>query len=120
MQLVAEAQGLVPRITAAEVQAMNPGDVLIVDVREDREVASSGMAAGAIHASRGTIEFKADLSLPNHDSAFAKDKTIVLYCASGGRAALAGKALLGLGYEDVRNLGGLNDWIEAGGAVEKV
>jgi rhodanese-related sulfurtransferase len=41
-----------------------------------------------------------------------------LYCASGGRAALAGKALKDLGYERVYNLGG--DWAGSGGAVEKV
>lgn len=120
MQLVADARALVPTITPAEVQAMDPGEVLIVDVREDREVAASGKAAGAIHASRGTIEFKADASLPSHDPAFSKDRTIALYCASGGRSALAGKALVDLGYTNVRNLGGFNDWVEAGGAVDQV
>jgi rhodanese-related sulfurtransferase len=45
---------------------------------------------------------------------------VILYCASGGRSALAGKALLDLGYKDVRNLGAFKDWAEAGGAVEKV
>ena len=54
MQLVAEAKAAVPAITPAEVIAMDAGAVLIVDVREDREVAASGKAAGAIHASRGT------------------------------------------------------------------
>ena len=118
MQLVAAAKAVVPAITPAEVQAMDPGDVLIVDVREDREVAL-GKVAGAVHASRGTIEFKADPSLPGHDPAFSNDKTIALYCAAGGRAALAGKALVDLGYTKVRNLGGFNDWVEAGGAVDK-
>ena len=119
MQLVAEAKAAVPAITPAEVMAMDAGAVLIVDVREDREVAASGNAAGAVHASRGTIEFKADPALPSHDPAFAMDKMIVLYCASGGRSALAGKALADLGYTNVRNLGGFKDWVEAGGAIEK-
>jgi rhodanese-related sulfurtransferase len=45
---------------------------------------------------------------------------VILYCASGGRSALAGKALQDLGYRDVRNLGAFKDWAENGGAVERV
>jgi rhodanese-related sulfurtransferase len=45
---------------------------------------------------------------------------VLLYCASGGRSALAGKTLKDLGYNDVRNLGGFKDWLESGGAVDKV
>jgi rhodanese-related sulfurtransferase len=54
-----------------------------------------------------------------YDPKFQKDKTIVLYCASGGRSALAGKTLKDMGYGDVRNLGGFQDWLAGGGAVEK-
>jgi rhodanese-related sulfurtransferase len=66
------------------------------------------------------LELRADSESPYHDKNFAKDKTVILYCASGGRAALAGKALKDLGYERVYNLGGFKDWTEAGGVVEKV
>jgi rhodanese-related sulfurtransferase len=50
----------------------------------------------------------------------AKDNTLILYCASGGRSALAGKALKDLGYERVFNLGAFKDWADSGGTVEKV
>jgi rhodanese-related sulfurtransferase len=43
---------------------------------------------------------------------------VILYCASGGRSALAGKLLKDMGYENVFNLGGFNDWAAAGGARE--
>jgi rhodanese-related sulfurtransferase len=66
------------------------------------------------------IEFRADPESPYHDKAFARDKTVIVYCASGGRSALAGKTLKDLGYNDVRNLGGFKDWVESGGAVDKV
>ncbi len=69
--------------------------------------------------SRGMLEFRADETTPYHNEAFSKDKTIILYCASGGRSALSGKALLDLGYKDVRNLGGFPAWAESGGDVEK-
>jgi len=120
MDLVAAAKAVVPEISVDDVKALAGQDnVLIVDVRDDGEVASSGKIAGAIHASRGMLEFRADEATPFHNKAFSKDKTIVLYCGSGGRAALGGKALLELGYNDVRNLGGFQAWVDAGGEVEK-
>ncbi len=68
---------------------------------------------------RGFLEFKADPESPMYDPALRKDKTIILYCASGGRSALAGKTLKDMGYADVRNLGGFQDWMKSGGAVER-
>ena len=65
------------------------------------------------------LEFRADPDTPYYDEDFAKDKPVVLYCASGGRAALSGQALKEMGYGEVYNLGGFNDWAESGGAVER-
>jgi len=95
------------------------GNTLVVDVRDGTEVAASGKVAGAVHVSRGLLEFRADPELPSHDKNFAKDKDVILYCGSGGRAALAGKLLKDLGYEKVYNLGGFKDWADSGGAVDK-
>ena len=120
MDQVAEAKAVVPDISPDEVKTlMGREDVLIVDVRDDGEVASTGKVQGALHVSRGMLEFRADETTPYHNEAFSKDKTIILYCGSGGRAALGGKALLDLGYKDVRNLGGFPAWVESGGDVEK-
>jgi rhodanese-related sulfurtransferase len=120
MEQVADAKAVVPAIGADEVKGMlGRDDVLIVDVRDGTEVAASGKVKGAVHASRGVIEFQADPSSPMHKPAFSTDKTVIVYCASGGRSALAGKALKDLGYTDVRNLGGFAGWVEAGGEVEK-
>ncbi len=95
-------------------------DILVVDVRDAHELETTGKVAGALNVSRGMLEFKADEATPMHDKIFSKDKTIVLYCASGGRAALCGKALLDLGFKDVRNMGSIKEWIEASGKVEKM
>ncbi len=120
MDRVAEAKAVVPSITPDEVSSLaGRDDVLIVDVRDDNEVAATGKVEGAIHVSRGMLEFRADETTPLHDEAFTKEKTIIVYCASGGRAALSGKALLDLGYKDVRNLGAFQDWVDAGGAVDQ-
>ena len=81
-------------------------------MRDAPEVQASGKVAGAVHVSRGMLEFRADPDLPSHDKNFSKDKTVILYCGSGGRAALAGKMLKDLGYEQVFNLGGFKDWAD--------
>ena len=60
------------------------------------------------------IEFKADAETPYHDAAFRKDRPVILYCASGGRSALAGRTLQEMGYERVHNLGGFKEATEAG------
>jgi rhodanese-related sulfurtransferase len=119
-QLLESANAAVPRITPAQARDMiAAGNTVVVDVRDAPEVEKSGKVAGAVHVSRGMLEFRADPESPYHDKNFAKDKTVILYCASGGRSALAGKALKDLGYDRVYNLGGFKDWADSGGAVEK-
>ena len=119
-QMMEAANAAVPRITPAQAQDMlAKGSALIVDVRDAPEVENSGKVAGSLHISRGMLEFRADPGSPYHDKNFTKDKTIIVYCASGGRSALSGKALKDLGYEQVYNLGAFKDWVEAGGAVDK-
>lgn len=119
-QLMAEANAAVPKITPAETREMiAKGNTLVIDVRDAHEVEKSGKIAGAVNVSRGMLEFRADPESPYHDKAFAKDKTVIVYCASGGRSALSGKALKDLGYGEVFNAGAFKDWAESGGAVDK-
>jgi rhodanese-related sulfurtransferase len=119
-QLMDEARAVVPSITPAELSAIaGRPDVLIVDVRDGTEVAATGKVAGAIHVQRGLLEFKADPASPAFDPKFGADKTIVLYCASGGRSALSAKTLHDMGYKNVRNLGGFKGWADSGGAIDK-
>jgi rhodanese-related sulfurtransferase len=119
-EMLEAANAAVPRVTPAQARdMMAKGDTLVVDVRDTPEVQNSGKVAGAVHVSRGMLEFRADPASPYHDKNFAKDKTVLVYCASGGRSALAGKALKDLGYERVYNLGGFKDWADSGGAVDK-
>jgi rhodanese-related sulfurtransferase len=54
-----------------------------------------------------------------YDKSFAPEKTLILYCASGLRAALAGKVLKDMGYREVYNLGAFKDWAESGGSIER-
>src|SRR5262249_43020381 len=119
-QMLEIANAAVPRISPTQVQELiAKGNTLIVDVRDAPEVEKSGKVAGAVHVSRGMLEFRADPDSPYHDKNFSKDKTVILYCASGGRSALGGKVLREMGYEHVYNLGAFKDWAESGGTIEK-
>jgi rhodanese-related sulfurtransferase len=118
-QLVEAANAVVPRVIAAQAQELiATGDALVVDVREASEVQQSGKVAGAAHIPRGMVEFVADPESPYHDPRLEKGKTVIVYCASGGRAALAGQALKEMGYGEVYNLGGFKDWADSGGAID--
>ncbi len=116
-QMLEAANAAVPKITSEQATDMiKNGNTLVVDVRDAPEVAASGKIAGAVNVSRGMLEFRADPESPYHDKNFDKGKTVILYCASGGRSALAGKLLKDMGYDKVYNVGGFKDWT---GAVEK-
>ena len=100
-------------ITDAE-QAIRDADVLL-DVRESEEFAA-GHLPGAIHASRGMLEFK----MSGNPALNARDINIVLYCKTSGRAALAACALHDMGYLNVKSIGGGFDaWAAAGKPVAK-
>jgi rhodanese-related sulfurtransferase len=119
--LLAAANAVVPKLGHDEARALlGRDDVVVLDVRDAPELTANGKIPGAVHASRGMLEFKADPTSPYHDRALDPAKTILVYCASGGRSALAGKTLLEMGYRDVRNIGGFKDWLEAGGPSESV
>jgi rhodanese-related sulfurtransferase len=114
-EMLAEANAAVPRLPPAEAQALMTRDnVLIVDVRDPSEVQASGKIKGAVNVSRGMLEFRADPESPYHNPAFQKDKTILVYCASGGRSALVGKTLKDFGYSAVYNIGGFKELADAG------
>ena len=114
------ANAAVSRITPAQARQMiAKGDTLVVDVRDAPEIEKSGKVAGAIHVSRGMLEFRADPESPYHDKNFDRNKRVILYCASGGRSALAAKVLKDMGYDRVYNLGAFKDWAESGAPVEK-
>ena len=119
MQLIGEALAEVSSISVDEaLELVDGGDAVFVDVRERAEH-SAGAIAGAVAAPRGFLEFIADPTSPMHNAALSSGKRLVIYCASGGRSALAAKTLQDMGYSDVANLtGGFQAWTETGGPTE--
>lgn len=117
--MLAAANASVKKITMQEAQALIAREnALVLDVRDAPEIEKTGKIAGAHHVSRGMLEFRADPASPYHDSAFSHGRPVILYCASGGRSALASKVLQDMGYLKVFNLGAFKDWAEAGGSIE--
>ena len=113
--LVAAASAAVPRLPPDQArEKLGSDNVLVVDVRDPTEVQQSGKVKGAVNVSRGMLEFRADPESQYHNPAFSQDKTVLLYCGSGGRAALAGKALKDMGYSTVFNIGGFKELADAG------
>jgi len=116
---MAEANAVVPRLSAEEAIARhNAGGGVFVDLRDSGMIAKSGTIKGAHRITRGMIEFAADPATPYHNDALQKDADIYLVCGAGGQAALAGKTLKEMGFENVTNVGGFGDWKEAGGPTE--
>ena len=118
-QMMEAANAVVPKVSAAEAKDLIAKGALVVDVRDAPEVEKSGKLEGAIHVSRGMLEFRADPASPYHDKHFDPARPVIVYCASGGRSALAGRTLQELGYAHVYNLGAFKDWAEQGGAIER-
>lgn len=120
--LIAEARTQIENLPAAAMaQALQAPDVLLVDLREPAERAQNGTIPGALAAPRGMLEFYADPAMPYHKPEFQRSRRILLYCASGGRSALAGASLRRLGYDRVAHLdGGFKAWQESGRDVAPV
>lgn len=118
-EMMAAANQAVQRLAPDQAKAkLKDPDVVIVDVRDGSEVAKTGKLKGALHISRGLLEFQADPESPMYNRALAKDKTVLIYCASGGRSALGGKLLKDMGYKSVVNIGGFKELAEAGAEIE--
>ena len=116
--LVASARQRICEVSPSEMHAMAPADQVLIDVREPAEYAS-GHLPGAINLPRGVLEFQIHahpaMGCSTSEALAASDRPLVLYCLSGGRAALAAESLQQLGFSQVSSLaGGITAWRGAG------
>jgi rhodanese-related sulfurtransferase len=116
-QMLAEANAAIETISVHDAfELVGDADSVFVDIRHSDERSANGAVDGAVHAPRGFLEFMADPESPMHKPS---GKRLVLYCASGGRSALAAKTLVVMGVANVCHIaGGFAAWKEAGGPVE--
>ena len=120
--LVEETKRDIENLSVAELKAeLDSRDVLVVDIRELQERVDLGTIPGAKHAPRGMLEFWADPHSPYFRKWFQENRRIVLFCAAGGRSALAAKALGDMGFTNVAHLEpGFKGWQDADETVEDV
>jgi rhodanese-related sulfurtransferase len=118
--LLDEANAAIETLSAAEaITLVGNDDVVIVDIRDPREIEREGRVPGSFSCTRGMLEFWIDPESPYAKPIFQEDKKFVLYCAGGLRSALAAKTAQDMGLTPVAHIeGGFAAWREAGGPVE--
>ena len=118
--LVDEANAKIETIPASEaIDLAARDDVVLVDIRDPRELERDGHVPGAFHCTRGMLEFWIDPESPYHKPIFAHDKRFVFFCAGGMRSALAAATAHDMGLKPVAHIeGGFGAWRKAGGPVE--
>ena len=118
--LVDAAKRQIEEIEVADaIKLAGDSNVMLVDIRDPRELERDGKVPGAKSVTRGMLEFWIDPASPYHKPFFAEDKKFVFFCAGGLRSALAAKAAQDMGLKPVAHvIGGYGAWKEAGGPVE--
>ena len=121
--MLRDAKARIEELSVEELQAEieRGGDLTLVDIRDPREQWERGAIPGAKSMPRGMLEFWFDPESKYYRGGLSFDERYVVYCAGGGRSALAADMLQDLGYTNVAHLTvGFNGWKEAGAAVEEV
>ncbi len=118
MDFVRAAKSCIREITPRELldKLNNKEDMLLIDVREHGEF-ELGHIKGARLVPRGIIEPAADPAYPKHlpELASARDRQVIVYCATSGRGAMACAVLQMMGFKNVLNLdGGYARWVADG------
>ena len=114
-QLVKEAKASIREVSVDDVKKMidNKEKIIILDVR-DKEEFETGYIPGAINLSRGMLEFKISIMIPD------KNARIIVYCGIDLRGPLATRTLNEFGYKNAVNInGGLKAWKAAGYPIAK-
>lgn len=121
-ELVKMANEEIKTLTFKEVQSkLHDSNVVIIDIRDVRELWRDGKIPNALHAPRGMLEFWIDPNTPYHKPVFAEHKEFIFYCASAWRSALATKAVQDMGLRNAAHLeGGFTAWRNKGGDIETV
>jgi rhodanese-related sulfurtransferase len=118
--LVDAALEKIETMTAADaVKLQAEGDIVLIDLRDIRELNRDGRIPGAFHCPRGMLEFWIDPASPYHKPVFAGDKKFVFFCNGGWRSALAAETAQRMGLKPVAHIhDGFKAWKDVGGPVE--
>ena len=120
-EMVDAAYREIETLSVADVIPMQGrDDVVLVDIRDVRELKRDGRVPGAIHCPRDMLEFWIDPASPYFKPVFGEDKKFDFFCAGGQRSALAAQTAQDMGLKPVAHIReGFRGWKEAGGPVEQ-
>ena len=117
---MSEANSEVEKIDINEaIEKHSSNSATFVDVRDSAEINKTGTIKNALRIPRGMIEFIADDSTAIYNTNLKKEDEIILICGAGGQAALTGKTMKEMGYQNVKNAGGIGDWEKNNGPMDK-
>ena len=117
---MSEANSEVEKIDINEaIEKHSSNSATFVDVRDSAEIDKTGTIKNALRIPRGMIEFVADDSTAIYNPNLKKEDEIILICGTGGQAALTGKTMKEMGYQNVKNAGGIGDWEKNNGPMDK-
>lgn len=119
--MVQDAKAAIKEYSASEaIERGKHPDVVLVDIRDPRELARDGKVPGAFSCTRGMLEFWIDPASPYYKPIFGGDKEFIFFCAGGMRSALAAKTAQDMGLKPVAHvIGGFGAWKKEGGPVEQ-
>jgi rhodanese-related sulfurtransferase len=120
--MIDEANAVVEVLSAEDaIKAAQQPDVILIDIRDPREIERDGRIPGAFSCTRGMLEFWIDPESPYAKPVFQENKKFIFHCAGGLRSALAAKTAHDMGLAPVAHMeGGFAAWRDAGGPIEKV
>ncbi len=120
-ELVATADKKILAMSPEQVEtylATAPQGVLLVDIRDIREIKREGKIPGSFHIPRGMLEFWIDPASQYYKSQFENAEELILYCNKGARSALATQTLMEMGVTNIAHMtGGFTRWTEEGREV---
>ncbi len=118
--MVDEAKAQIKEYSAEEaIERARSSDVVLVDIRDPRELEREGRVPGAFPCTRGMVEFWIDPASSYFKPIFGEDKEFIFFCAGGLRSALATKVAQDMGLKPVAHVvGGFGAWKKAGGPIE--
>ena len=117
--LIDEASAEITTYSVAQARAkLDDPNVVLIDLREPRELEREGIIPGAFQAPRGMLEFWIDPASPYFKPIFGEAKEFIFFCAAGWRSALATKTAQDMGLSPVADIaGGFTAWKAAGAPV---
>lgn len=118
--LVKDAEATITTLTPAEVQdRLGEEGLILIDLRDIRELKRDGRIPGSLHIPRGMLEFWIDPESPYYRKEFDQAESLILYCNKGSRSALAAQSLQSMGMENVAHMaGGMTRWEDEKGQIE--